>query len=70
MRDVGDGDNSIDVGDRAIPTGADAGSAPRRRAAYMAPVLVALDMHMTQGDTGARVDGALGAYFTSGGGPA
>jgi hypothetical protein len=70
MSDVGDGDNSIDMGDRAFPTGADTGSAPGRRTRYIPPALVALDLHMTQGDTGANVDGALGAYFTSGGGPA
>ena len=70
MSDVGYGDSNVETGDRATPTGADAGTALRRRAAYMPPALVALDLHMTQGDTGAQIDGALGAYFTSGGGPA
>ena len=42
---------------------------PLRRT-YSAPSLVALNMKVTQGDTGVNIDGALGAYFTSGGGPA
>lgn len=41
--------------------------APRR--AYSAPVLVALDLRVTQGDSGPHIDGERGQYFTSGGGP-
>ena len=46
------------------------GAALAGRALYCAPILVVFDLRTTQGDTGAQVDGALGAYFTSGGGPA
>lgn len=46
----------------------DAVAVPARRP-YAAPELIALNLRVTQGDTGAAVDGALGAYFTSGGGP-
>ncbi len=52
----------------AAPCGAP--QPPGRRAAYVPPALVALNLTHTCGDTGINVDGALGAYFTSGGGPA
>jgi hypothetical protein len=53
----------------AVPGGG-APQPPSRRAAYVPPALVALNLTHTCGDTGVNVDGALGAYFTSGGGPA
>ena len=52
----------------AVPGGAP--QPPGRRASYVPPTLVALNLTHTRGDTGEVGDGALGAYFTSGGGPA
>jgi len=75
MRDVGNGDRTAETSSVPVPGNCGARSAADRRVigrrmTYTPPALFALDLRMTQGDTGARVDGALGAYFTSGGGPA
>lgn len=47
---------------------ADADALPSRRQ-YAAPQLVALDLRLTQGDTGIPNDGLAGSLLTSGGGP-
>jgi hypothetical protein len=62
--------HEIDAGVPANNHSATEAVAVPARRPYAAPGLVALDLRVTQGDTGAAVDGAFGAYFTSGGGPA
>ena len=70
MRDVGGVEHHAELREPAISgaPGTPHTSAPR--GAYRAPVLVALDLRVTQGDTGRVNDGAFGSLRTSGGGPA
>ena len=58
--------------DAGVPANnqADSGSsAPTARRQYAAPQLVALDLRLTQGDTGVPNDGYAGSLLTSGGVP-
>ena len=70
MCDMGGFEHHAELREPAISGAPETSNASAPRGTYRAPVLVALDLRVTQGDTGRVNDGAFGSLRTSGGGPA